>query len=48
MKNIINEKTVMQFYIECLAKDEILFLQNKVDLKAEIMQNLDNLCVETK
>ena len=48
MEHYINEKTVMRFYIECMKKEEILFLQGKDELKAEIKKALEKLIKETK
>lgn len=36
MSNFLNEQTVMQFYIEQIDKDSIVFLQGKDEMKADI------------
>ena len=48
MEHFIDEKTVMQFYLERIKKDEILFLQGKDSLKEDIANALEKLCKESK
>lgn len=48
MQHFIDEKTVMRFYLECMEKDEILFLQGKDEFKEEIRQALEKLIAESK
>lgn len=48
MENFINEKTVMQFYLEQMDADAILFLKGKDELKGDIRKALEELIAETK
>ena len=43
MSNFINEQTVMQFYIDQIDAHQIIFLENKTELKAEIRQAISDL-----
>ncbi len=48
MEHYIDENMVMQFYLECLANDDIRFLQGKTELKSDIIQLIEKLSVESK
>ncbi len=48
MEHFIDEKTVMRFYLECMGKDEIVFLQGKDELKEDIRKALEKLIEESK
>ena len=48
MEHFVDEKTVMQFYLECMERDESLFLQGKDDLKKDIKKSLEELILESK
>ena len=48
MEHFIDEKTVMRFYLECMDKDEIVFLQGKDELKTSIRKALEALIEESK
>lgn len=48
MEHFVDEKTVMQFYLECMDRDEILFLNGKDDLKKDIKKSLEELIQESK
>jgi len=48
LEHFINEKTVMRFYLECMEKDEILFLKGKDEFKEDIRQALEKLIEESK
>ena len=48
MEHFIDEKTVMRFYLERMAKDEILFLKGKDSLKEDIRKALEQLIEESK
>ena len=48
MEHFIDEKTVMRFYLECMDKDEIVFLQGKDELKESIRKSLEALIEESK
>ena len=48
MEHFINEKTVMQFYLDELDSNKILFLQEKEESKAKIRSYLEQLLQEEK
>ena len=48
MEHFIDEKTVMRFYLDCMEKDEIIFLKGKTELKEEIKKALEKLIDESK
>lgn len=48
MEHFIDEKTVMQFYLERIDRDEIVFLKGKDSLKGDIKNALEKLCEESK
>ncbi len=48
MEHFIDEKTVMRFYIDCMEKDEILFLKGKEEIKGDIRKALEKLIEESK
>ena len=48
MEHFIDEKTVMRFYLEQMAKDEIVFLKGKEEAKEDIRKALEKLIDESK
>ncbi len=48
MEHFIDEKTVMRFYLDCMEKDEIIFLKGKTELKEDIKKALEKLIDESK
>ena len=48
MEHFIDEKTVMRFYLECMEKDEILFLKGKEEIKGDIRKAIEKLIDESK
>ena len=48
LEHFIDEKTVMRFYLEQMAKDEIVFLKGKEEAKENIRKALEKLIDESK
>jgi len=48
MKNFVDERTVMQFYLEEMNADRIMFLKEKEDLKELVRAYIEQLLKEDK